>query len=46
MDSDPRGAVADGTETARQAGRSVYREALDVVLTGIVVIVPLVATVY
>lgn len=46
MDRNPRNAVANGKETAREAGRSVYREALDVVLTGIVVIVPLVATVY
>jgi len=46
MDRDPRGAVVDGTESAKEAGRSVYREALDVVLTGIVVILPLVATVY
>lgn len=31
---------------ARNAGRSVYEEALDVVLTGIVVIIPMVITVY
>ncbi|WP_423750697.1 DUF502 domain-containing protein [Salinirarus marinus] len=32
--------------TARRAGRSLYRVALDVVLTGIAVIVPLVVTLY
>jgi len=46
MDRDPRDRLVDGTETAREAGHSVYREALDVVLTGVVVIVPLVITVY
>jgi uncharacterized membrane protein len=34
------------TTSARDAGRSVYEEAVDVVLTGIVVIVPIVVTVY
>jgi uncharacterized membrane protein len=46
MDRDPRDRLVDGTETAREAGHSAYREALDVVLTGVVVIVPLVITVY
>lgn len=34
------------TSAARDAGRSVYEEAIDVVLTGIVVIIPVVVTVY
>lgn len=34
------------TETARRAGQSVYRVALDVVLTGIAVILPAVVTIY
>jgi uncharacterized membrane protein len=33
-------------EIARQAGQSVYQTALDVVLTGIAVIVPIVVTIY
>jgi uncharacterized membrane protein len=46
MDRDPRDTFVNGKETAKEAGHSVYREALDVVLTGVVVIVPLVVTVY
>jgi uncharacterized membrane protein len=38
--------VANGRETAKQAGKSAYRTALDIVLTGIVVILPLVVTLY
>lgn len=34
------------TETAKQAGQSAYRAALDVVLTGIAVILPAVVTIY
>jgi len=46
MERDPRDTLVDGKETAKEAGHSVYREALDVVLTGVVVIVPLVVTIY
>lgn len=38
--------VADTANTAKQAGHSVYRTVADVLLTGIVVIVPLVVTLY
>lgn len=34
------------TETARRAGQSAYRTALDVVLTGVAVILPAVVTIY
>lgn len=34
------------TETAKEAGQSAYRAALDVVLTGIAVILPVVVTIY
>ncbi|WP_255150281.1 DUF502 domain-containing protein [Halorarius halobius] len=40
-DSDRR-----ATSAARSAGKSVYEEAVDVVLTGIVVIIPVVITIY
>jgi uncharacterized membrane protein len=36
----------EAKDTAQQAGKSIYRTAADVVLTGIVVIVPLVITLY
>jgi len=36
----------DRTESARRAGRSAYKTAIDIVLTGLVVIVPLVITLY
>ena len=38
--------VGEPTETARKAGKSLYRSFVDVVLTGIVVIVPLVVTLF
>jgi uncharacterized membrane protein len=36
----------EAKDTAQQAGKSIYRTAADVVLTGIVVIIPLVITLY
>ena len=42
----PTDELADRAEPARKAGRSAYRTAVDVILTGIVVIVPLVITIY
>ena len=44
-DIDPERA-REAKDTAQQAGKSIYRTAADVVLTGIVVIVPLVITLY
>jgi uncharacterized membrane protein len=38
--------VGDRAESARQAGQSVYQTIVDVLLTGIVVIVPLVVTLF
>ncbi|MFB6164230.1 MAG: hypothetical protein ABEJ31_03635 [Haloarculaceae archaeon] len=38
--------VTEHADTAREAGKSIYRTILDVILTGIVVIVPLVVTIY
>ncbi len=38
--------IGEPADRARQAGKSVYRSAVDVVLTGIVVIVPLVVTLF
>jgi uncharacterized membrane protein len=38
--------VGDHADTARKAGKSVYRTVADILLTGIVVILPLVITIY
>jgi len=38
--------VTEHADTAKEAGKSAYRSILDVILTGIVVIVPLVITIY
>jgi len=38
--------VTEHADTAREASKSAYRSMLDVILTGIVVIVPLVITIY
>jgi uncharacterized membrane protein len=38
--------VTDHADTAKEAGKSAYRSILDVLLTGVVVIVPLVITIY
>jgi len=38
--------VGEHADTARKAGKSLYQTAVDVVLTGIVVIIPLVITLY
>ncbi len=38
--------VGEPAETARQAGKSIYQTVLDVLLTGLVVIVPLVVTLF
>lgn len=42
----PTDRLSEQRESAREAGRSVYQVALDVILTGIAVIVPLVVTIY
>jgi len=38
--------ISESADTAREAGKSVYRTFVDIVLTGVVVIVPLVITLY